>query len=88
MVESLDAIKTRFDTVEQRIRGIKDYRVQRDLLKMSRSYDGLFKAISIEEIECRRHKQLTSKYNSLVAQLAQSIETLEEYTTFALLLNP
>lgn len=77
----------RHDSLDAQIAVIKDFRTHRDLLKMARSCDNYRADISRELVECRRLKHETVKYQELIKRYADSIGTLEEYVTFAVLLD-
>jgi hypothetical protein len=77
----------RYEVLYPKIRAIKNHRTQMDLLKFAKTCATLRAEISKELVECRRRHHPSVKYQELLDKLSQSVSTLEEYTTFALLLD-
>lgn len=76
-----------FEALVLRIASITDFMVRKDLLKIAHRAGDIRRAISNEEVNCRRLQRPTSKYNELVNEFEQVLNTLSEYTTLALLLK-
>lgn len=76
-----------FSDLERRIRSIKQYRSQADLLKMARTCENLQTELSKEAVTCRRVKRLTPELLSIGEQFCVAVTNLEEMVTFALLLD-
>ena len=77
----------RCEVLYPKIRAIKNYRTQSDLLKLAMNCKNLRDDISKELVECRRRHHASVKYQELLDRLLETVNTLEEYTTFALLLD-
>lgn len=84
---SYDDLIQRHNTLNLAIARVKGHQAHKDLLKMARSCDNYRSDISKELVECRRLKHETVKYQGLLVRYAESISTLEEYVTFAVLLD-
>lgn len=76
-----------FEDLLLKIATITDFMTRKDLLKLAHRAGDIRRAISVEEVNCRRLKRPTSKYNELVVEFEQALNTLSEYTTLALLLK-
>lgn len=77
----------RCEVLYPKIRVIKNYNTQSDLLKLAMNCKNLRDDISKELVECRRRHHESVKYRELLDRLIETVNTLEEYTTFALLLD-
>jgi len=75
------------ESLEPKIWAIVQHNTKMDLLKMARSCSNLRDDISRELVECRRLHRLTVKYHELLERYQTSVNSLQEYTTFALLLD-
>jgi len=77
----------RIDSLERKIRDLKDPIARRDMQKMFRNLETVQTEISRESIECRRRQRTTVKYQELLAQCHQLLEEYERTLTFAILLR-
>jgi len=75
------------ESLEPKIWAIVQHNTKMDLLKMARSCSNLRDDISRELVECRRLRRPTAKYQGLIERYQTSVHSLQEYTTFALLLD-
>ena len=57
-----------------------------ELRQMSDNIGGMIKALSIEEIECRRQQKQTRKHRELLDKINEYISDYERNLTFAVLL--
>jgi hypothetical protein len=57
-----------------------------ELRKMSDNISSMIKALSIEEIECRRQQKQTRKHKELLDKINEYIADYERNLTFAVLL--
>ena len=83
----MDEILERIDAAEKQISAIKSKVAYRDLRKMLAGIDKIVTEMSKESVECRRLKKNTTKFNELVIQANQLLDSLEQHITFAALLG-
>lgn len=85
MIESsLDWQKTRSELIKL-AEGCGKY--QRELKKIVKNLDEIVTKLSIEEVECRRHKKQTQRHREIVQQINEEISNYEQMITFGTLLN-
>ena len=60
---------------------------RRDLLRMFHHCAAVNTELSKEAINCRRVGKITIKYSNLAQELDELVSNLEQYVTFAILLN-
>ena len=77
----------RFDTLHSQIKRFKRTTCTADLTRLLETSSKYRELISKELVECRRVKQITAKCQTLLASYVQSVDTLDEYVTFGILLN-
>ena len=83
----LNSTHLRFDTLHNQIKRLKRTSCTLDLNRLLETSLTARESISKELVECRRVKQITAKCQTLLVFYTQSVETLEEYVTFGILLN-
>lgn len=84
---SLDELVQRHEKLYAEMCRVQDFNILRDLWKLSKGCDHYRTEISKESVECRRLRHPTVKYQTLLDRYAESVQILEEYVTFALLLD-
>ena len=83
----MDEILERLDRAEKSISTIKNKVAYRDLRRMIAPIDSVIRQMSQEDVECRRLKKITPKYQELEQQANELLANLERLTTFAALIN-
>lgn len=76
-----------FSDLEGKIRNLKQYKSQTELLKIARTCENLQTELSKELVTCRRVKRVTPELVSIGDRFCVAVSTLEEMVTFALLLD-
>ena len=59
-----------------------------DIMKIWRTAKNLYSEMDKELVQCRRANKLSPKYQELETNLIESLDTIEQYLTFATLLTP
>lgn len=77
----------RFAELERKIRTINDYSNLKDLLRLARSCENIINDISRERVNCRRLRRETNRLSELYTHLCEANTTLDQYITFATLLD-
>ena len=80
-------LKKRLDTIFFQIVEIQP-NMRDDMRHMWRSARNTWMLMDQELIQCRRINKPTPKYQDLEKNLTESLETMEQYITFATLLSP
>jgi predicted nucleic acid-binding Zn-ribbon protein len=62
-------------------------RYSNEMLRMSSNIGTMVKALSEEEINCRRQAKQTQKHRELLAKINEEIANYERYITFGVLLS-
>ena len=62
-------------------------RYSNEMLRMSSNIGTMVKALSEEEINCRRQSKQTQKHRELLAKINEEIANYERYITFGVLLS-
>lgn len=83
----MEQLIARYQQVEQAVKKVKNPTARRDLLKMLRTVDQLLDDISKESVECRRIRHNTARYDTLILKADQTLDNLEKYLVYAVLLT-
>lgn len=83
-MNEVQELKNRFDAaIKHTYKLPAKYR--RDCSKMASNIHSLFRELENELIATRRKNQVTSKYNSIISQINEALQTLESYVMLAIL---
>lgn len=82
-----ESLKQRHEAACSKLQFITNYQNSRDLYRLIRSCDNLNSDLSKERVECRRLKRETVKYREFLDHYEQAVTVLEEYVTYALLID-
>jgi hypothetical protein len=83
----MEQLKTRKAAADHQILQFKNKVMRQDLKKMSHAVDHAISQISIESVECRRNKRVTSRYTELYKKAEYLLENLEKHITFGRLMG-
>lgn len=84
---TLNNTHLRFDALHSQIKRFNRSACTSDLKRLLETSSKFRELISKELVECRRVKQITAKCQTLLTSYVQSVDTLDEYVTFGILLN-
>ena len=76
-----------FSDIESRVCRIANYSNREELLKIIDTCNGLISDLSKEAVNCRRIKRITAEFESITTQFVDTVRTLGELFTFAVLLD-
>ena len=83
----MEQLIARYQQAEQAVKKVKNPTARRDLLKMLKTVDQTLADISKESVECRRIHHATARYETLVTTADQTLDNLEKYLVYAVLLT-
>ena len=86
-MESDSTLKQRLDTIFFQIIGLDPF-IRKDLQKMWRVARSKWNELDYELITCRKQNKLTPKYKEISADIAERLDNIDKYLTFAMLLTP
>jgi uncharacterized protein YcaQ len=81
-------LKHRLDTAFFRIIELTQGEQRRDLQHMWRHARSMFDLMDQELVQCRRIQKYTTQYKDFEKRVEESLDTIEQYLTFATLLTP
>jgi hypothetical protein len=76
-----------FSNIESRVSTIANYSNREELLKIIDTCNNLISDLTKEAITCRRTKRITAEFESITQQFVDTVRTLGELFTFAVLLD-
>lgn len=76
-----------FSNIESRVCTISNYSNREELLKIIDTCNNLISDLTKEAVTCRRTKRITAEFESITQKLINTVQTLGELFTFAVLLD-